>query len=72
MLPETMAKLFFKNKDYHVHDIRGSNLLSIPAGTQKYLFNSAKTWNAISSKIDIKSNLVKVKFNLKNTCYTVL
>ena len=31
MLPETMAKLYSKNKDYHAHDTRGKNLLRIPA-----------------------------------------
>ena len=36
MLPETMAKLYSKNKDYHAHDIRGKNLLRIPAGPKKF------------------------------------
>ena len=33
MFPEKMAKLYSKNKDYHTHDTRGKNLLSIPVGT---------------------------------------
>ena len=64
MLPETMAKLYSKNKDHHTHDTRGKNLLHIPACTKKFIFNSARIWNAISSKIDIKVNLVKFKCNL--------
>ena len=33
MLPETMAKLYSKNKYHHAHDTRGKNLLRILAGT---------------------------------------
>ena len=65
MLPETMAKLYSKNKDYHAHDTRGKNLLRIPAGTKIFSFNSARIWNAICSKIDVKVSLVKFKLNLK-------
>ena len=65
MLPETMAKLYSKNKDYHAHDTRGKNLLRIPAGTKHFSFNSARIWNAICSKIDVKVSLVKFKLNLK-------
>ena len=65
MLPETMAKLYSKNKDYHAHDTRGKNLLRIPAGTKNFSFNSARIWNAICSKIDVKVSLVKFKLNLK-------
>ena len=36
MLPETMAKLYSKNKDYHAHDTRGKNLLRIPVGTKNF------------------------------------
>ena len=72
MLPETMAKLYSKNKDCHAHDTRGKKLLRIPLGTIFFSFNSAKIWNAICSKIDVKINLVKFKLNLKNTCYTIL
>ena len=59
MLPETMAKLYSKNKDYHAHDTRGKNPLRI------FSFNSARIWNAICSKIDVKVSLVKFKLNLK-------
>ena len=72
MLPETMAKLYSKNKDYHAHDTRGKNLLRIPAGTTFFSFNSARIWNAICSKIDVKVSLVIFKLNPKNTCYTIL
>ena len=66
MLPETMAKLVYsKHKDHHTHNTRGKNLLRIPAGTIFFTFNSARIWNVISSKIDIKVNLVKFKFILK-------
>ena len=65
MLPETMAKLYSKNKDYHAHDTRGKNLLHIPAGTKDSSINSARIWNAICSKIDVKVSLVKFKLNLK-------
>ena len=72
MLPETMAKLYSKNKHHHAHDTRGKNLLRIPAGTKFVTYNSARIWNAISSKIDVNVNLVKFKVSLKNTCYTIL
>ena len=65
MLPETMAKLYSKNKDHHTHDTRGKNLLRIPAGTKNFTYNSARIWNAISSQIDINVNLGKFKVNLK-------
>ena len=42
MLPETMAKLYSKNKDYHAHATRDKNLLRIPAGTKNFSFNSAR------------------------------
>ena len=65
MFPETMAKLFSKNKDHHTHDTRGKNLLRIPAGTNIFTYNSARIWNAISSQININVNLRKFKVNLK-------
>ena len=37
LLPETLAKLCSKNKDYHAHDIRGKNLLRISAGIKKFI-----------------------------------
>ena len=69
MLPESMAKLYSNNKVNHTNDTRGKNLLRIPAGTKK-IHISARIWNAISSKIDTKVNIVKFKFNLKKISVT--
>ena len=65
MLPETMAKLYSKNKDY---------MPMIPEVRISYVFRRVQKFfhlivleskNAICSKIDVKVILVKFKLNLK-------
>ena len=65
MLPDPIAKLYSKNKDYHSHNTRNKNHLKVPTGTKNFTSNSARIWNTISTKIDVKVTFVQFKANLK-------
>ena len=65
MLPDPIAKLYSKNKDYHSHNTRNKNHLKVPTGTKNFTSNSARIWNTISTKIDVNVTFVQFKANLK-------
>ena len=65
MLPDPIAKLYSKNKDYHSHNTRNKNHLKVPAGTKNFTSNSARIWNTISTKMNVNVTLVQFKANLK-------
>ena len=47
MLPDPIAKLYSKNKDYHSHNTRNKNHLKVPTGTKNFTSNSARIWNTV-------------------------
>ena len=65
MLPDPIANLYSKNKDYHSHNTRNKNHLKVPAGTKNFTSNSARIWNTISTKMNVNVTLVQFKANLK-------
>ena len=65
MLPDPIAELYLKNKDYHSHNTINKNHLKVHAGTKNFTSNSARIWNTISTKIDLNVTLVQFKANLK-------
>ena len=66
MLPDPIAKLYSKNKDYHSHYTRNKNHLKVPTGTKNFTSNSARIWNTISTKIDVNVTFVQFKaFSIK-------
>ena len=65
MLPDPIAKLYSKNKDYHSHNTRNKNHLKVSTGTTNFTSNSARIWNTISTKIDVNVTFVQFKANLK-------
>ena len=65
MLPDVINNLYKKNKDVHSYYTRGSNLLRIPRGTLNFTNVSARIWNVLMLKINIRVPFHIFKRNVK-------
>ena len=69
-LSELFSSMFTENSQIHTYPIRTSSNLHIPIGNLKMfyrtvLYSGVKIWNNIKSKINISSNFLHYKFNLR-------
>ena len=69
-LSELFSSMFTANSQIHTYPTRTSSNLHIPIGNLKMfyrtvLYSGVKIWNNIKSKINISSNFLHYKFNLR-------
>ena len=65
-LPELFLSMFITNSQIHTYPTRTASNLHIPIGNLKIVrYSGVKIWNNIKSKINISSNFLHFKSNLR-------